>query len=473
MTAPTIRSGSPTARSAIALSLLLSACAVDQTTLDGAPNDGPPPPLTEGQTPPPIDEGGGLGGAPPYSCVPGGDDTPMPVSPRAYASMCAPELGLPPVVDCGAGVPIPITVDGVEVFEDPGLHACDNPSLQMGDCMPGSSVQRYPGFAIDGTPRPEVVWVSFCRHDGRDDVFGFDVGDSVQMIGYNAETGATCFFESGDNSRWTSVDENNRLVGVLPGFDDPAFDEAFAVPGPADIQCVQCHQADPFVHNPWINGARLPEDPTQPVIPVIPGANPPYYVVGAPNWDMRTIHIEGNACLGCHRIGMETLFEFTGDRWDPNAHMPPHDPGSMAGDLQALLDCWSGGGPAQTPGCEWIVPPGGGCDGGTVGAGYPYAAPDFNLAADEGADDQICQPGDWIGLESEARGLGCDYDCADGRDFVADAGNAPECPDPLWTLIGAPCDAGDRLIFGITQGGVRIELVELITCTDGAWPELE
>ena len=215
--------------------------------------------------------------SPPDECIPGTSCGDMPSSARAYAAMCELELGVAPTVDCGAGVLIPITVDGVEVFEDPGLHECDKASLQIGDCMPGSSLQRYEARNADGTPRPDAVWVSFCRHDGRDDVVNFDMPDSVQLIGYNYDTGATCFFESGDNRPWTSVGESNRLLGVLPGPDDPAFDRAYTVPG---VQCVRCHQADPFNHNPWIKSARLPEDPRQPVLPVLPGPDPPYYVVG-------------------------------------------------------------------------------------------------------------------------------------------------------------------------------------------------
>ena len=294
----------------------------------------------------------------------------MPASARAYAAMCELELGVAPTVDCGAGVLLPITVDGVEVFDDPGLHECD-----------GSSLQRYQAKHADGTPKPDAVWVSFCRHDGRDDVVNFDMPDSVQLIGYNYETGATCFFESGDNRPWTSVDEKNRLLGVLPGPDDPKFDQAYTVPG---VQCVRCHQADPFNHNPWINGARLPEDPRQPVLPVIPGNNAPYYVVGGPDWDMRTIHIEGNGCLGCHRIGMETLAEYTGDFWDPNEHMPPHDPGSLAADYEELVACWTNG-PENTPGCDWVIPPAGECEGGIVGADYPYASDRFNGEKGDGA----------------------------------------------------------------------------------------
>ncbi len=171
--------------------------------------------------------------APADECIPGTTCGPMPSGAREYAAMCALELGVAPTVDCGAGVLLPITVGGVEVFEDPGLHECDKASLQIGDCMPGSSLQRYEGRNADGTPRPDVVWVSFCRHDGRDDVVGFDMPDSVQLIGYNYQTGATCFFESGDNRPWTRVDENNRLLGVLPGPDDPAFDQAYSFTGSA------------------------------------------------------------------------------------------------------------------------------------------------------------------------------------------------------------------------------------------------
>ena len=312
----------------------------------------------------------------PAQCVPAAQTESMPTSARAYAAMCQPELGVAPTVDCSQGGRIRIEVDGVEVFENPGIHGCDEASLQMGDCMPGSSLQRHAGKYPDGTPRPEVVWVSFCRHDGRDDIVGADVPDSVQMIGYNYESGATCFFESADNSRWTSIDETNRLVGVVPGPEDPAFDEAYTPP-PAQVQCVSCHQADPFIHNPWIKSARLPENPRQPVVPVIEGENPPYFVVGAPGWDMRTIHIEGNGCLGCHRVGMETLGEFTGDFWDPNEHMPPHDPGSMAADYEELTACWKDG-PENTPGCDWVVPPAGECTGGVVGPDYPHAAKSFN-----------------------------------------------------------------------------------------------
>ena len=298
-------------------------------------------------------------------------------TPIAYAKMIEPALGVPPRVDCGANVEMPVYVDGVQSIGDPGLHQCDNPSLQIGDCMSGSSVGRYEGLSANGEPLPHVVWVSFCRHDGRDDVVGYDMPDSVQMIGYNTVTGATAFFESGDNSDYTYVDpKTNRLLGGLPGVDEPeAFNIAYATPGRS--QCVACHQSDPFVHHAFIDGARLEHPGSQPVVPNVTGRkrkrNPPYYVIGGSDWDMRTIRIKGNGCFGCHRIGMKTVEEFVGAHWDPNKHMPPKDPGSLAEDYEEVVQCWLDG-PENTPGCDWIVPPAGNCPTQVVGDDYPYKA---------------------------------------------------------------------------------------------------
>ena len=106
-----------------------------------------------------------------------------------------------------------------------------------------------------------------------------------------------------------------------------------------------------------------------PVLPTV-GAHSPYYVVGGADWDMRTIHIEGNACLTCHRIGMEIDQTFMENGFDVNTYMPPYAPGSMSEDYQALLDCWLNG-PEATDGCAWIIPPAGDCAGGIVGQIIP------------------------------------------------------------------------------------------------------
>jgi hypothetical protein len=114
-----------------------------------------------------------------------------------YAKLIEPELGVPSVVDCGTSVEIPIYVNEVETIGNPGIQGCDNPSLQVGDCMSGSSLQRYQGVTADGKPLPHVVWASYCRHEGRPGLGKYKDRNSVQMIGYNTETGATAFLNLG------------------------------------------------------------------------------------------------------------------------------------------------------------------------------------------------------------------------------------------------------------------------------------
>jgi hypothetical protein len=293
----------------------------------------------------------------------------FPATASEYAKMVEPDLGVPPRIDLGQSVEIPLYVNGVQTYGNLG-RACDNPTLLGKDTVSGSTLQRYEGRTADGKPLPDVVWVSFGRNSSRrhDKVVG-----SVQMIGYNKKTGATAFFESGDKiSPWVTLDEGTfRMRGVMPWIDQPAeFDKAF-VPPPKAPQCVQCHQADPFITSPFINAAKIPGTKEN-VVPIL-DEDSPYYVIGGENWDMRTIHIKGNGCFECHRVGMSTLELFVSNGWDPNKHMPPRDPGSLANDLKALLEAWRIG-PAQGDGASWIIPPARGKPRQVVGDDYPHKA---------------------------------------------------------------------------------------------------
>ena len=226
---------------------------------------------------------------------------------------------------------IPLYVDGVQ--KRGVLKSCDNPSRLGKGCISGSVLQRYEGRTRDGEPLPSVVWVSFGRNSsfayrGKVHVLG-----SVQMIGYDEWTGATVFFESSDRiDPWADVDpQTYRLTGEMPWIDDrQAFNQAFRTPRKG--QCVECHQNDPFIHNSFIDAATMPGT-DDPVVPRIRTRDRdmrtdlPYHVLGGENWDMRTIHIEGNGCLDCHRIGMGTAMLFMRYGWHPNEHMPPKNPG--------------------------------------------------------------------------------------------------------------------------------------------------
>lgn len=163
-----------------------------------------------------------------------------------------------------------------------------------------------------------------------------------------------------------------RMRGVMPWIDNPAeFNQAYRVPDPYRPQCVQCHQADPFITNSFINAAKIPGT-NETVVPIL-DRNSPYFVIGGQNWDMRTIHIEGNKCFECHRVGMSTMTMFMENGWKPNDHMPPQTPGSLAKDLEQLFEAWNKG-PASVTGASWITPPTADKGIETVGEDYPNKA---------------------------------------------------------------------------------------------------
>jgi hypothetical protein len=290
----------------------------------------------------------------------------FPKSAFEYAKMCEPELGVPPKVNLDKSVEIPIYVNGVQAYGE--FFSCDNPALIGKSTVSGSTLQRYEGRTAEGKPLPDVIWVAFGRNTSSSHKH---VAGSLQMIGYNKKTGATAFFESSDRiGPWVTLDKDTlRMRGEMPGIDNPeGFNRAFVTP---PIQCVQCHQSDPFITNSFINAAKIPGT-DKPVIPVL-DEDSPYYVIGGENWDMRTVHIQNHACFDCHRVGMKTIELFMNSGWDPNKHMPPRKPGSLAGELRELLDAWKNG-PENVEGAEWIIPPARGKDRQVVGDDYPYKA---------------------------------------------------------------------------------------------------
>ena len=304
----------------------------------------------------------------------GGKEEPhrFPKNAYEYAKLVEPELGVPPVVNLDESVEIPLYVNGERKFGNLG-RKLDNPSYLGKATVSGSTLQRYEGRTAKGEPMPHVVWVSFGRNSSYSHrkVIG-----SVQMIGYNRKTGATAFFESSDRiAPWVKLDKGTlRMRGTLPGIENPMeFNKAYATP--RSVQCVQCHQNDPFIHNPFIDAALIPGT-KKTVVPKL-DEDSPFYVIGGEDWDMRTMRIKGNACFDCHRVGMKTVELFLQNGWEPNAHMPPNKPGSLAGDLRELLETWVKG-PENVAGAEWIIPPARGKPAQVVGDNYKHKA-GFNV----------------------------------------------------------------------------------------------
>jgi len=298
----------------------------------------------------------------------------FPSTASEYAVMIASELGVVPTVILDEMEQIPLYQNGSRVYGVfNNASELDNPTMFGKGTVSGSAIQRYEGVSVTGESLPHVVWIAFLRNSSQSTshIFG-----SLQMIGYNELTGATAFLESSDDigSYASSMDPVTfEISGVMPGPDNSsAFNSAF-IPPPA--ACVSCHQADPFITNSFITSAKIPGTNT-PIIPIL-DANAPYYVIGGGNWDMRTIHIEGNACVSCHRVGLATVRLFAETGFDVNSYMPVHSPGSQANDALELMNAWNNG-VENTPNAEWVIPavgsPG---PNQIVGSGYLYQD-DFN-----------------------------------------------------------------------------------------------
>ncbi len=83
-------------------------------------------------------------------CIPRDEAPALPKTASEYADLCNDFLGVTPTIDCGDGVPVPIYVDGVEVFGQ--TPVCDNPDFK-GSCPVGSRVGRLDGQDADAGRR--------------------------------------------------------------------------------------------------------------------------------------------------------------------------------------------------------------------------------------------------------------------------------------------------------------------------------
>ncbi|MGE3542674.1 MAG: PPC domain-containing protein [Kofleriaceae bacterium] len=237
-------------------------------------------------------------------------------SPVAYGERCVGELGEIPFFEktgegtystynCLESTAIPLTItanDGtVSTPQEGRVQRCDNPEYIYDLCEAGPRVASR--INEQGTR-----WVLLCRQS----IGGYtsDQFDDIAMIGHNPFTGKTCFFQNAVGAKKDGghvphpadrEKSQNLWYGVQGGV------------GGGGIQCANCHDSDPFIHTPWIDGAKdqngRPIVPKMGVDPDMPlGANDaPYSLVNArgQGWRMQKhlVSPEANACLKCHRIG--------------------------------------------------------------------------------------------------------------------------------------------------------------------------
>jgi hypothetical protein len=206
-----------------------------------------------------------------------------------HACRCKDALGglpTPDQITCAAGTPIPIyRVEGA----GGDASTCANPALL--DLMPTEQACT-PGSRLGQVVTPTAIFRFICRRlpDGT-------AYDDMGVIGHNPKTGATCF--------WTSIDEK-RTDGVMPALDvtdgDPKKLDALASSMQLAYEgdkCVACHDDDPFVYTPHLEGAWRFDIDDYRFSPYsqVRIAGPPTRIP-----HRHLVSEEARACTSCHRI---------------------------------------------------------------------------------------------------------------------------------------------------------------------------
>jgi hypothetical protein len=241
---------------------------------------------------------------------------------QEYGERCVAELGEIPFFEstgegtystynCLESTQIPMTVtdaDGRVEYPDGEVGKCDKPQYIYSLCEQGPRVASR--VNEQGTR-----WVLLCRKS----IGGLssDQYNDIAMIGNNPATGKTCYFQNalyqkkdgGNIPHPADVEKSTNLwSGIHGGIG-------------SGIECAKCHDADAYIHTPWIDGAK--DEQGRPIVPKMGydedyaiGANDrPYSIVNlaGQGWTMpqQLVSTEANACLQCHRMGNGRWLEWS------------------------------------------------------------------------------------------------------------------------------------------------------------------
>jgi hypothetical protein len=235
-------------------------------------------------------------------------------SAQKYGERCIAEMGEIPFFEkvgeldyttysCLDSTVIPMTVTdsaGNVTRPEGTVSKCDKPQYIYSLCEQGPRVATR-------TNDQGSRWVLLCRKS----VGGLasDQYNDIAMIGHNPYTGKTCFFQNALYQKKDGghvphpadkVKSTNLWSGVHIGTN-------------VGIGCASCHDNDPYIHTPWIDGAL--DSAGRPVVPKMGvdddfpiGANDtPYAIINLRGngglMPKQVTSVEANACLECHRIG--------------------------------------------------------------------------------------------------------------------------------------------------------------------------
>lgn len=223
---------------------------------------------------------------------------------HAYGKVCAEQLGALPPLDCMDDsvfktLPVRVTREGGTTEATTSVDQCDTPSyLPTGDarhCKPGARLARISVKGPTGEIRSEAA-VLCRRYHLKSSASEAHVFDDIAVIQHDHKSGATCFFQALGH-----VDGRQ----VVPPT-EPAAESFWLAPrDTAAIGCIGCHDADPFLHTPYVDQVKNAEG--DPLVPSRPFAK--YVVLGdghgferwPPSFALKPE--SGEDCVTCHRSG--------------------------------------------------------------------------------------------------------------------------------------------------------------------------
>ena len=233
---------------------------------------------------------------------------------QKYAEACVAELGEIPffqktgdgtytTYSCMDSTPIPMTVtDASGHVDSPAgtVDKCDKPQYIYSLCEQGPRV-------AERTNDEGTHWVLLCRKS----IGGLSSSqfNDMAMIGHNPLTGKTCFFQ---NALYSKTDGAHVPHPADKVKSETLWEGVHGGIG-SGIECAHCHDNDPFIHSPWIDGAL--DRAGKPIVPKM-GVDPdfalgyndaPYAIVNlqGQGWtqEKSLVSPEAAACTKCHRIG--------------------------------------------------------------------------------------------------------------------------------------------------------------------------
>ena len=242
---------------------------------------------------------------------------------EAYAASCALEVAPIPDINCGDGVLVPITVNGVTPSQYTPNMTCDRPAMlpngsgSDGQCVPGSRI-------LDLSTEAAQITV-MCRQKTIRTPIDALYFNEIDVIAHNPSTGATCWFQaeapSGTALNGTAVPSPNAPNAAAYW---NSIDQVLTA------DCGGCHDNDPIMYSPFL-GQVWEEIATNPL-----GL---YYHIepemGFKHWPVTAMNPRDNTCLGCHRIGIQEtcgqlLEKATGQIPVPGADtLASHFPGNV------------------------------------------------------------------------------------------------------------------------------------------------